>query len=40
MSKAPVGGVCDGVDPGGDGDQEVLEDVLAAVVPVEVLWVA
>ena len=37
LRAPPVGGASDGVDPGCDGGQEVLEDVLAAAVLVEVL---
>lgn len=38
-AAVPVGGACNGVDPGGDGGQEILENVLAAAVLVEILWV-
>lgn len=40
LVSSPVGGICDGIHSRGDGDQEVLEDVLAAVVPIKVLRVA
>ena len=38
--KAPVCRICDGVDARCDGCQEVLEDVLAAVVLVEIILIA
>ena len=40
LRGAPVGGASDGVDPGCDGGQEILEDVLAASVLIEVLRAA
>lgn len=38
LRAAPVGNAGDGIDPGCDGGQEILEDVLAAAVFIEVLW--
>ena len=37
LREAPVGNAGDGVDPGCDGREEVLEDVLAAAVLIKAL---